>query len=193
MGRQFYQNIHWNTMMFKLTIVGLILFNVLNLTTTVFLINDIIKQPRYIIWVVKMIAGALTTMLAFAYTFSPVIILHWNPKTPKLQKTGHINSLDAASATWYLVSLTCLSVLYLILYIMCLFNERTQQYLPLTTAIDSILRSIITFVLGSPPPKRFIDATRAFVINRRPLNGAIRDRGVLSTGMMGGDLYTDNT
>ncbi|CAG8628071.1 12140_t:CDS:2 [Ambispora leptoticha] len=170
MGRQFYQNIHWNTTMFKLTIVGLILFNILNLTTTIFLINDIIKQPRYIIWVVKMIAGALTTMLAFAYTFSPVIILHWNPKTPKLQKTGNINSLDAASAT-------------------C---ERTQRYLPLTTAIDSILRSIITFILGSPPPKRFINATRAFVINRRPLNNVIRDRGIVSTGMMGGYLYTDN-
>ncbi|CAG8625269.1 2943_t:CDS:2 [Ambispora gerdemannii] len=175
MGRKFYQNIHWNTIMFKLTLFGLLLFNILNLTSTIFFINDIIKQPRYIIWIIKMIAGMLTTMLACVYTFNPVIRLYWDSST---SKTGQINPKNAAAATWYLVLLATLSVLYLILYITALFSERAQKHLPLTTAIDTILRSTFPLILGSPPPKQFINTAKYIFINRRPLNNAIRDRGV---------------
>ncbi|CAG8560079.1 8464_t:CDS:2 [Ambispora gerdemannii] len=112
-----------------------------------------VEEPRYILWVLKMIIGILTLILSFGYTFAPVINSHLHPRTPKLQKTGHINPMNAAVAT-------CIITLSAI------------------TSIDSIIRNAFTIVLATPPPKRFIETIKSMVIHRRPLNNLICDRGV---------------
>ncbi|CAG8753714.1 5647_t:CDS:2, partial [Ambispora leptoticha] len=191
MGRKFYQNIYWNTLLFKLILFGIVLFNVLNSITITFLIIDTTKEPRHILWAVQMIVGILTMMLSFGYTFAPVISSHWNPNNPKLLKTGHIKPMNAAIATWYLVVLSILSAIYLASYIASIFVAEEIIYLPAKTSIDSIMRSMISVVLASSPPKRFIETIKSIVINRRPLNNFIRDRGVVSTGMIGDSPYAN--
>ncbi|CAG8449604.1 5744_t:CDS:2 [Ambispora leptoticha] len=193
MGRKFYQNIYWNTLLFKLILFGIVLFNILNFITATFLITDVIKaEPINILWMVQMIVGILTMMLSFGYTFAPVIISHWNPNNPKLQNTGHIKPMNAAVATWYLVVLGILCSIYLALYIASFFEDGDAiEYLSVKTSVDSIIRTVITVVLASSPPKRFIEIIKSIVINRRPLNNFIRDRGVVSTGMIGDSPFTN--
>ncbi|CAG8449619.1 5745_t:CDS:1 [Ambispora leptoticha] len=131
-------------------------------------------------------------MLSFGYTFAPVIISHWNPNNPKLQNTGHIKPMNAAVATWYLVVLGILCSIYLASYISSFFDGDAIEYLSAKTSFDSIIRSVISVVLASSPPKRFIEIIKSIVINRRPLNNFIRDRGVVSTGMIGDSLYVNS-
>ncbi|CAG8572543.1 8068_t:CDS:1 [Ambispora leptoticha] len=149
-----------------MTIAGLVIFNILNIATIILIYDEIIIDPiiSYKVFVVQMIFGMLVTMSSFTYTFRPVMKLHVNPQMNGQKISGNnISPINAAIGTWYFTTLCTLSSIYLSLYAACILMKDAQQYLPITNAIDCILRSTFTLVLASATPKRFIERLKSFV------------------------------
>ncbi|CAG8454973.1 24283_t:CDS:2 [Dentiscutata erythropus] len=150
MGRKFYGEHRWNTMLFKSTIFQLFIFDSVNIVDAVLISIEQLDRPEFPLFLSQLILGVSTITSSFLYAFLPVLTVH-------ISKTAtqkcHINAQSAAVGT-------CDEL----------------NYSPIGNALDCILRTGISLAVGLPPPIKVIHVVKMKIVGRMSTHVAPRDQ-----------------
>ncbi|RHZ59882.1 hypothetical protein Glove_360g71 [Diversispora epigaea] len=162
MGRKFYGENRWNTYLFKITILQLIVFDAANIVDVIMIYESKRDHSEFPLFLSQLILGVSTITSSFLYAFYPVLTIHMSKSTSPKQ----INAQSAAVGTWYMTITGILSILYLILYLISFCFNDDLDYNPIGNACDAILRVCITLAISLPPPSNIIHAMKMKIVER---------------------------
>ncbi|RIA96242.1 hypothetical protein C1645_815691 [Glomus cerebriforme] len=172
MGRKFYEKYRWNTILFKATIVHLIIFDGINVADAIliFVYHSDTSNLSLFIGQASLIVGVITIVSSFLYAFLPVIALHvsFNNRKPAstIKRYNNISAQSAAVGTWYMSITGILSICYLILYLITFAFTDKLSYNAIGNSFDSIIRTGISLAIALPPPTKLINAMKIKIIGR---------------------------
>ncbi|CAG8547834.1 6105_t:CDS:2 [Funneliformis caledonium] len=169
MGRKFYEKYRWNTTLFKITIIELIIFDCVNIADIVLIFWQQRNLSYFPLFIAQLLLGVITTTCSFLYAFLPVIALHLNNTKHPSSMTKLRNNISAQSAavgTWYMSVTGVLSISYLTLYLITFVFTEELNYNPIGNAFDSILRTCISLSIALPPPSKLIHIMKLKIVGR---------------------------
>ncbi|CAG8490033.1 11206_t:CDS:1 [Paraglomus brasilianum] len=178
LGRQFYPSDEWNNHLFKIAVGTLTAFDIANLIFAGLTATDKLPVPfiyAATITIVDICAG----VLAFVYAFFPVMTVRTQ------NNKRRVNASTAAVGVWYTAVIGTMALVYIIVFsvILALGGPEGKTWY-IGFAFDSIIRSITTLAVALPPPKTVIPALKNRIFGRGMMSLAIRERGVVSTGII---------
>ncbi|KAF0389154.1 hypothetical protein F8M41_010957 [Gigaspora margarita] len=173
MGRKFYGEKRWNTMLFKSTIFQLFIFDSVNIVDATLIYVERLDRPEFPLFLSQLILGVSTITSSFLYAFLPVLTVHISKSAT--QKC-HINAQSAAVGTWYMTITGILSIMYLTLYLVIFCVSDELNYSPIGNALDCLLRTGISLAIGLPPPIKVIHVVKMKIVGRMSTHVAPRDQ-----------------
>ncbi|CAG8644843.1 365_t:CDS:1, partial [Dentiscutata heterogama] len=115
---------------------------------------------------------------AFTYSFLPIF-------SSRSHVQSHLNHFNTAIGIYYMVSLGVVACSSIICHIFLhISGGPSSEEWQVGASVDIMLRSIVIIIFGVPPPEYLIQKLRIKLFERAIINVTIRERGVVSTGII---------
>ncbi|CAH1759597.1 356_t:CDS:2 [Entrophospora sp. SA101] len=146
-----HKQLDWNTLLFKITIISLVIYDGVNIADSIYTYSDNIENPPYFpLFLTQIILGVSTLALSFLYAFLPALTLHTSKHNSSTKQ--HINAQSASADDF-----------------------RDFNHSPVENALDLIVRNLLTLAISFPPPSKAINLIKKRIINRRMSSFIITD------------------